>query len=457
MLQRLPKQGGVGTAAASKCPVSTIIWILAAWVLLFQVYTTLYPPPTALTHPKNRVRSIIRYTEYEEPEFNRLPLPPNRNGKKRRPDYIEEFWSSSHKRQIYFPNKSSAIDPLTNNEDDRFYFHPGREWHDSQGRPIQAHGGGILYIPETRTFYWYGENKDGRTYHISKHSTARVDVIGINCYSSTDLWLWKNEGIVLKADERNVSSDLHVSKVVERPKVIYNDKTRKYVMWMHIDNANYSKASVGVAVSLKPEGPFKYLGSAQPHGFDSRDMTVFKDGDGTAYIIYSSEGNSELHVTVLAEDYLGFRNIMSRVLVHGYREAPAVFKHRGLYYMITSGCTGWAPNTALVHSAESMLGSWQLMGNPCVGGNEELRDTTFFSQGTFVLPLPGIPDMFIFMADRWNPYDLRDSRYVWLPLTMDGPADEPLEDVFEFPLWSRVSIHWYQKWKLPQDWDKVQI
>jgi len=57
------------------------------------------------------------------------------------------------------------------------------------------------------------------------------------------------------------------------------------------------------------------------------------------------------------------------------------------------------------------------------------------------------------MPSRWRPADLRDSRYVWLPLTMDGPADEPSDDEFEFPLWLRVSIHWYEKWKLPEGWD----
>ena len=88
-----------------------------------------------------------------------------------------------------------------------------------------------------------------------------------------------------------------------------------------------------------------------------------------------------------------------------------------------------------------------------MGGNEYFRRTTFFAQGTFVLPLPGMPDMFIFMADRWNPTELRDSRYVWLPLTMDGPANEPLEDDFEFPLWSRVSISWHKQWKLPEGWN----
>lgn len=55
--------------------------------------------------------------------------------------------------------------------------------------------------------------------------------------------------------------------------------------------------------------------------------------------------------------------------------------------------------------------------------------------------------------NRWRPADLGDSRYVWLPLTVDGPADEPSDDDFEFPQWQRVSIHWFDKWSLPEGWD----
>jgi beta-xylosidase len=124
-------------------------------------------------------------------------------------------------------------------------------------------------------------------------------VLGISCYSSKDLWTWHYLGLALKPERRDKSSDLYFTNVVERPKVIYNDRTKQYIMWMHIDNANYSKAAVGVAVSPNPEGPFEYVGSKRPHGCDSRDMTIFQDDDGEAYLIYSSLGNSELHIGML--------------------------------------------------------------------------------------------------------------------------------------------------------------
>ena len=39
---------------------------------------------------------------------------------------------------------------------DRFY--PGQVWLDTNGKPIQAHGGSVIQVEDT--FYWYGENKE---------------------------------------------------------------------------------------------------------------------------------------------------------------------------------------------------------------------------------------------------------------------------------------------------------
>jgi hypothetical protein len=109
-----------------------------------------------------------------------------------------------------------------------------------------------------------------------------------------------------------------------------------------------------------------------------------------------------------------------------------VFKHAGRYYLITSGCSGWAPNPAEYAVSDSVMGPWTPQGNPCVGSPEETA-TTFHSQGTFVLPVAGREGAFIFMADRWNPRSLRDSRYIWLPLGIDG---------------GRLTIRWHDVWEL---------
>ncbi|GAB4849101.1 hypothetical protein Ancab_003909 [Ancistrocladus abbreviatus] len=448
-----------GVMSGSRCSVSVAVWSLVGCLLMLHLCSLL--PHKDAHIGELQIHPYKHFLELEKVEEENIPiLPPRKRSPhaskrraKRTIPLVDEFLDeSSQLRHVFFPDKKTAIDPKKAMGDDSFYYYPGRMWLDTEGNPIQAHGGGIFYDERSRMYYWYGEYKDGPTYRAHKKGAARVDIIGVGCYSSKDLWTWKNEGIVLPAEERNENHDLHKSNVLERPKVIYNEKTQKYVMWMHIDDANYTKAHVGVAVSDSPTGPFDYLYSKRPHGFDSRDMTVFKDDDSVAYLIYSSENNNELHIGPLNEDYLDVTHVMKRVLVGQRREAPAVFKHQGTYYMITSGCSGWAPNEAMIHASESILGPWGSMGNPCIGGNKMLRQTTFLAQSTFVLPLPRLSGYFIFMADRWNPADLRDSRYVWLPMTVAGPADRPLEYHFGFPLWSRASIYWHKRWRHPYRW-----
>jgi beta-galactosidase len=296
---------------------------------------------------------------------------------------------------------------------------PGQIWKDTEGNPIQAHGGGILYADGT--YYWYGENKDIETVN------NRTEVIGVSCYSSKDLIHWKNEGLALSA-VNSPDHDLHPRNVLERPKVIYNRKTKKYVMWMHIDTGDYQFARAGIAVSDSPTGPFAYLGSIRPNGQMSRDMTVFADEDEKAYLIFSSEDNSTLYISLLNGDYLAPEETYTRNFVRRFREAPALFKRDGRYYLITSSCTGWDPNEAEYAVAESPLGPWTVAGNPCIGKDADL---TFGAQSTFVIQVQHRPEMFIFMADQWNKHDLRDSRYVWLPISFR-------ED--------RLEIEWRDSW-----------
>lgn len=337
-------------------------------------------------------------------------------------------------------------------------FAPGEVWRDTDGKPINAHGGGVLF--HGGVYYWYGEFKSGRTYLPDSNKSwggTRVDTTGVSCYSSTNLYDWKNEGIVLPAVP-DPQHDLHSSKVLERPKVIYNRATKQFVMWMHIDSTDYAASRSGVAVSEKPTGPFKYVGSFRPNagvwpenvtsadkdpsktnvlardfkkGQMARDMTVFVDDDGKAYQFYSSEENPTMHVSLLTDDYLHPAGKYHRIFVGRSMEAPAVFKHAGKYYLIASGCSAWAPNAARSAVADNIFGPWTELGNPCAGTD---ADKTFHSQSTFVMPVQGRDDAFIFMADRWNQWNLPDSRYVWLPL--------------EFSADGRPLLRWHEQWSL---------
>ena len=338
-------------------------------------------------------------------------------------------------------------------------FVPGEVWKDTGGKPINAHGGGILF--HEGAYYWYGELKEGRTYLPASNASwggTRVVAGGVSCYSSTNLSDWRNEGLALASVADKPEHDLHCSKVLERPKVIYNKTTKQFVMWLHVDSENYAAARSGVAVSSTPTGPFRYLHSFRPNagvwpenattadkktttknklardlaeGQMARDMTLFVDDDGKAYQFYASEENATMHVSELTADYLKPAGRYARIFTGRSMEAPAVFKRGGKYYLIASGCTAWAPNAARSAVADSIWGPWTELGNPCRGDDAA---NTFHAQSTFVLPVQGKKDAFIFMADRWKQWDLQDSRYIWLPLEFDAEG--------------KPTVPWHSSWTL---------
>lgn len=134
---------------------------------------------------------------------------------------------------------------------------------------MQAHGAGVFV--DGGTYYLIGEDKtDGSAFQ------------NINCYSSTDLVSWKYVGALLS---QTSSGDLGPNRVVERPKVLYNSSTKKYVLWMHIDDSSYAEAKVGVATGDSVCGKYTYQGSWQPLGYQSRDIGVFQDDNGSAYLL----------------------------------------------------------------------------------------------------------------------------------------------------------------------------
>jgi len=323
-------------------------------------------------------------------------------------------------------------------------FRPGEVWPDTDGKPIQAHGGGILV--HSNVYYWYGED---RTPGIRS---------AVSCYSSTNLLDWKREGVALW--QTNVPNYYGAPTFVERPKVIFNPRTKKFVMWLHAEQPGYLYACAGTATSDTPAGPFVFQRTFRPitndfgfpenepiaqkkYGGTFRDMNLFVDDDGKAYVFYAADDNWTMYVARLNDEFTGpetptvENKTCARILVREHREGPAPFKWKGKYFLITSACTGWAPNAANYATADNILGPWKTFGNPCTGTN---ADKTFGGQSTFVLPATGRPDSFIFMADRWNPQDLPDSRYVWLPFTMkpDNTFTIPWRERWDFSIFSGI-------------------
>lgn len=281
----------------------------------------------------------------------------------------------------------------------------GRLWLDTDGRGIQAHGGSILQ--HNGIFYWYGENKDTDTHNRS------VDFVGFSCYKSRDLLHWENCGLVLSA-VNELGHDLHPDSVCERPSVLYNAETQKFVLWFHLDNRRYTRAEVGLAVSDTPTGPFTYMGSQRPGSHDSRDFAAFQDRDGRAYLFCSSDWNATMRVWELDKTYTKLTGSGKEILIDQAREAPALWHSGEKYLLFSSGCTGWSPNTMLYAESSAIFGSWRLIDDPCHGPGAR---QTFGAQSAAVFAANGQPYL---LLDHWHPDDLRNSGYTILPVTFEN-------------------------------------
>ena len=229
---------------------------------------------------------------------------------------------------------------------------------------------------------------------------------------------------------------------MERPKVLFNKQTQKYVMYFKLYPAGtgYDTGYVGVAVSDKPVGPFlyshKFLGAGSMKG--SGDFCMFQDENGSAYHLTVRKPDKAFCIGRLRGDYLypeGEYKVLSEIPLH--TEAPAVIKIDDTYYMMGSGSTGWKPNAARSFSTSSLWGGYKDLGNPCVGINPLNgmdREKTFGGQISFILPVDRSAGSYIAMFDIWNPDRASDGLYIWLPLRIEN---------------GKVVIEWSEKWSLP--------
>ncbi|WP_408895177.1 AbfB domain-containing protein [Paenibacillus taichungensis] len=292
----------------------------------------------------------------------------------------------------------------------------GSDWLDTAGNPIQANSGNILKVGST--YYWYGEHA----------VSGKFD--SVNVYTSTDLKNWTFSNAILTKDS---ATELASSKI-ERPKVIYNAATKQYVLWAHYENGtDYNLGRVAVATSSTPNGKFTYEGSFRPLDYESRDMTVFVDTDGTGYLITASRKNGGANDTMaifkMNASYTGVESFVGWQFENAYREAPAVVKKGNRYYLFTSQAAGWYPNQGAYATASSMTGTWSALtpyGNPSAFGSQIHDIATITGSST---------TSYIYMGDRWNPLNLGEHKHIWLPLTLNDSN-------------GTASLEWYKEWNI---------
>lgn len=337
---------------------------------------------------------------------------------------------------------------MTNTQD---VIRPGQVWLDTAGNRIQAHGGSIITVDGV--FYWYGENKEKST------PGSGIWHWGVRCYSSTDLVNWEDRGLIVPPDEDDVDSPLHPSQYLDRPHIIFNERTGKFVCWVKV----MTKGSVQRSTVLESDnilGPYTIARTwLRPLGMSAGDFDLVVDPhDGKAYY-YFERVHSEMICADLTDDYTDVTGYYSTHFPQPQppfvREAPAYFARNRQHYLLTSGTTGYYPNPSEAAVARSYHGPFTVLGD--LHPDDESR-TSFHSQISSVFRHPTKRDLYIALGDRWLPRYLADGSqaidaftehfapghdgdepmeefaevdssiadYVWLPIRFDG--DRPVVD-----------------------------
>jgi hypothetical protein len=345
---------------------------------------------------------------------------------------------------------------------------PGKVWLDTKGERIQAHGGSLMYL--NGTYYWYGENKE------FTDPAKNIWHWGVRCYRSADLYNWEDLGLIIPPEPDDPDSSIHPSSYMDRPHIIYNKKTKKFVCWLKIMQKDGTQSET-VLTADELTGPYtKVREGLYPLDMSAGDFDLAVADDGKAYY-YFERVHSETICADLTSDYTNVTGYYSTHFPHSHppyvREATAHFLRKGKHYLITSGTSGYLPNPSEVAIADTWHGPYTVLGDPHPA--DESR-TSYHSQISSVFKVPGKKDLYIACADRWMPnamdvpYEFyerffnvmfdpdstkemrekvkaeyetipqpktKEADYVWLPLRFDG---------------DRVIIDWLDEWRI-EDYD----
>lgn len=337
---------------------------------------------------------------------------------------------------------------------------PGQVWLDTEGKRIQAHGGSIFF--ENGKYYFYGENKE-RT-----DGKNGIWHWGVRMYESEDLYNWRDLGLIIPPEPDDPDSPLHPTAYMDRPHIIYNRWTKKYVCWLKIMQRDGTQSET-VLTADKLTGPYeKVRVGLRPLSMSAGDFDLVVAPDGKAYY-YFERVHSETICADLTWDYTDVTGYYSTHFPKPYppyvREATSHFLRKGRHYLLTSGTTGYFPNPSEVAVGDSWHGPYRVLGDPCP---DDETQTTYHSQVASVFKVPGKKDLYIALGDRWLPeymdipYDdvrrrfeidfgdetvdrtnppvlppvvnrTQIADYVWLPLRFDG---------------EKVFIDWKDEWRI---------
>ena len=222
-------------------------------------------------------------------------------------------------------------------------------------------------------------------------------------YESKDLYNWKDLGVIIPPDLDDPTSPLHPNSQMDRPHIIYCEKTGKYVAWLKIMASGESQFFT-IMTADRFEGPYEMVHKVhKPLKMDSGDFALHVDEQTKKAYIWFERPHFQMICATLTDDYT---QVSDEYSVHfdgtkppECREAPTYFERNGKKYLLTSGTSWYYPNPTMAHCFTEYHGEYTDLGDPCEG---DRKKTSFFSQFTSVIHIPD-SDLYIACGDQWCP------------------------------------------------------
>lgn len=230
-----------------------------------------------------------------------------------------------------------------------------------------------------------------------------------DCFSSKDLVNWTKHSSVL-----DTAAVKWAKIAMWAPSVI--SKNNKYYFFFGANDVHPGEiGGIGVAVSDRPEGPYKDL-IGKPlinenvNGAQPIDQFVFKDKDNTYYMYYGGWGHCNM--VKLNDDFTGIvpfddGEMYKEVTPKNYVEGPFMFIKNGKYYFMWSE-GGWGgPDYSVAYAiADSPFGPFNRIGKIL----EEDANVATSAGHHSVMHVPNSEDYYIVYHRRPKGDKARDHR-----------------------------------------------
>ena len=347
--------------------------------------------------------------------------------------------------------------------------------HDTRGRLMDVHDGNLIQWEPNGRYYWYGIGYQNctleRIYMPPQYCVGVFQPFGgcgfrddhtLSVYSSIDLVQWTYEGDALPME-------LRPRGIYFRPKVIFDQRTSEYVLWVNYLRQQSATSWPGttplqsymtnistvVGKSTSPLGPFRI--AAPP--IEMRNLQVGGVGDfalisagDKAYIAYDAWDNGHrVRVEQLNDDWTASMPgaaFTTGDLSEKDVEAPMLFQRDGWYYLIygSTCCFCAEGGGAVVQVAPHPLGPWTHTGVDLNGWNAQTNcGRPVPTQNNYVATVhtAGGGVEYLFMGDLWTtaPDGLKshDLQY-WAPLAFDDSVSPPAIQPFVWQDGFEISV-----------------